>query len=83
MGVANMVKLSNHFFGGLLVGAALAAMLVGSLAYTRIEENRKFSDENMHLLITALKDIDALKSACGDKCSGIKVESINAIDKNL
>lgn len=77
-----MLKLSNHFFGGLLVGAALAAMLVSSLAYVRIEENRKFSDENMRLFIIALKDIDSLTSACGDKCSDIKVESVNALKNN-
>lgn len=45
-----MPRFNEQFFGGLLTGAVLATLLVGSFAFSRIEANRKFADATSDLV---------------------------------
>jgi len=51
----------EHILIGFLIGGALSLVIVGTLAYDRIEANRMFADEMAQKYLTTLEQLEALK----------------------
>lgn len=71
-----MPKFTHQFFGGLLVGMALATLAVESIAVNRIDATTAFADMNMDALFAALNDIETLKNICGRPCDHVQLTYI-------
>lgn len=58
-------RFSGHFFGGMVVGGALAGLLVLFAAWVRIEDHRAFEDDLMSKYAAALVEVERLREGCG------------------
>ncbi|GAB1149856.1 hypothetical protein [Shewanella algae] len=75
-------KFNNQFFGGLFTGAALATMLVGTMAQNQVKKNSDVAERYMDITLAATKDIGSLKRQCGESCDGIHLTYIDYLYKN-
>ncbi len=76
MDSTSLPKFQSQFWGGLLTGAALSALLVVSFAVPRIDETFDFADANMRLFFAAQNDIEKLNSVCGTACDEVEMSHL-------
>lgn len=66
-----VIKFTEQFWGGLLVGTSLTALLFSSLAFQRIQAHLEFEDELSASFFAAINDVETLKKRCGEQCKDI------------
>ncbi|MEW7977360.1 MAG: hypothetical protein AB2814_07955 [Candidatus Sedimenticola endophacoides] len=67
-----MDKVRSHFFGGALVGAAAAGLIVSMLFMGRLSHHTSFESNLIEYSASVTDEAQRLRQACGAACDGIK-----------